>query len=79
MEEGKILVPRPRATALLWEHFFKNCSDKGEPSNVEEDIWEVCSQKAPVRSANTTNVKLRLHTHHPQQPAQLFLDVKKVI
>lgn len=35
-------------------------------------------KKVPVKSANVTNLKKTLQTHHPQQYAKIFLDVQKV-
>uniref|UniRef100_H3BZQ6 MADS-box domain-containing protein n=1 Tax=Tetraodon nigroviridis TaxID=99883 RepID=H3BZQ6_TETNG len=51
------------STAPLWVHSSSYANAKG-------------AQKAPVRSANATNVHQRLQTQHPQQQDQLLLDVQ---
>lgn len=43
--------------------FYPN--NKGELSNVEEDIWKISIKKAPVESANAANLNQHLPTHHP--------------
>lgn len=71
MEGEEVLVPKPRTTAPLWMHFGFKPNDKGEPHNVEEAICKLCRKKVPVKSANTTNLKQHLQTHHPQHYAEL--------
>lgn len=36
MEEGKVVVPKPSTSALLWLHFGFQPNDQREPSNVEK-------------------------------------------
>lgn len=59
-------------TATLWVRF-------GVSSNAEDAICNICRKKAPIKSADATNVKGRLQTLHPQKYAEMFLDVQKVI
>lgn len=69
--EDDILVSKPRTTAPLWVHFGFQPNDKGEPLNVEEATCRLCRKLVPVKSANTTNLKQHLQTHHPLQYAEL--------
>lgn len=45
---------------------------------MDEAICKRCCQQVSLKSANATNLK-HLQGHHPQQYAELFLDVQKVI
>lgn len=73
-----VLGPKPHITAPLWVYFgFK-------PNDKSLITWRKLSvkftvKKVPVKSANVINLKQLLQTHHPQQYAELLLDVQKVI
>lgn len=69
MEEREVLIPNLRhhfGCVLVFSLLIKE----------EETVCKICCTKVPVKSANVTNLNQRRQIQHPQQHAELSLDVQ---
>lgn len=57
------IMKEAEALVVLWTRFGFYSNTKGALSNLEEDIWKMCVKKAPVKSANATNVNQHRQQH----------------
>lgn len=65
------LVLKPNMTAPIWKYFGFKPDDKGQPKDIETAICRMCKREISVKSANTTNLRTHLKTHHPTEYAEI--------